>query len=71
METMQRLRGLSGRDLAMLGVHAVAYIKPVTVDGQLVFAVHSADGREMAIIADREVAMATVRQNDLEPVSVH
>jgi len=71
METMQRLRRLSGRDLAMLGVHAVAYIKPVTVDGELVFAVHSADGREMAIIADREVAMATVRQNDLEPVSVH
>ena len=71
METMERLRGLSGRDLAMLGVHAVAYIKPVTVDGQAVFAIHSADGREMAIIADREIAIATVRQNDLEPVSVH
>ena len=71
METLERLRGLTGRDLAMLGVHAVAYIKPVTVDGELVFAVHSADGREIAVIADRDVAMATVRQNDLEPVSVH
>jgi hypothetical protein len=71
MDTLERLRALSGRDLAMLGVHAVAYIKPVMVDGHEAFAVHSADGREMAVIADREVAFATVRQNDLEPVSVH
>ena len=71
METCDRLRGLTGRDLASLGVHAVAYIKPVTVDCESVFAVHSADGREMAIIADREIAMETVRQNHLEPVSVH
>ncbi len=71
METAERLRGLSGRDLANLGVRAVAYIKPVRVDGEPAFAIHSADGREMVIIADREIAMETVRQNDLEPVSVH
>lgn len=71
METLERLKGLSGRDLAMLGVHAVAYVKPVTVDGQMVFAIHSADGREIALIADREIALETIRQNNLEPVSVH
>ena len=71
MEVMERIRGLSGRDFANLGVHAVAYIKPITVDGELVFAIHSADGREMAVIADLEIALQTVRQNDLEPASVH
>ena len=71
METLERLKGLTGRDLAMLGVHAVAYVKPIKVDGQQVFAIHSADGREIALIPDLEIALETIRQNNLEPVSVH
>lgn len=62
---------MSDHDLAALGLQQVAYIKPVKVQGASVYAVHAADGTEIAVMADREVAMAAVRQNDLDPVSVH
>ena len=29
------------------------------------------DGTQIAVLGDREVAFATVRQHDLEPLSVH
>ena len=58
--------------LAHFGIEQVAYVKPITLEnGETAFAIHAADGQEMAVMADREVAFATVRQNDLEPVSVH
>ncbi len=52
-------------------VNQVAYIKPVTENGQHAFAVHAADGTQLAIIGDRDTAFAAVRSHDLEPVSVH
>ena len=35
------------------------------------YAVHAADGTQIAVLPDRNVAFATVRQHDLEPLSVH
>jgi len=49
----------------------IAYVKPVLVDGTEGFAVHAADGTRMALIANRDLAFAVVRQNEMEPVSVH
>ncbi|MFP6729265.1 MAG: DUF1150 family protein [Alphaproteobacteria bacterium] len=54
-----------------LGSMHVAYIKPVTVDGESAYAIHSANGQELAVFGDRDVAFVAARQNDLEPVSVH
>ena len=71
MQFIDGIRGLSPSELGMLGMADLAYIKPVVVDGTEAFAVHAADGTEMAVIADREVAFAVVRQHELEPVSVH
>ena len=66
------LRHITPDALAHLGLEQMAYIKRVTLeDGQIGFAIHAADGQEMAVMSDRDVAFATVRQNDLEPVSVH
>ncbi len=62
---------LSSQAFLALGSMHVAYVKRVTVDGGTAFAVHAADGSELAVFADREVAFVTARQNDLEPVSVH
>ncbi|HEY4134416.1 MAG TPA: DUF1150 family protein [Alphaproteobacteria bacterium] len=62
---------MSDHDLASLGLQEVAYVKPVKVEGNNVFGVYAADGTEIAILADRDVAMAAIRQNDLAPVSVH
>jgi len=62
---------LSDQDMTMLGMERMAYIKPITVKGDLLFAVHAADGTEIAILANREVAFAAVRQHSLEPVDIH
>jgi hypothetical protein len=71
MQTTEQVRQMTANDLAMLGVQHIAYVKKVIVDGSDGFAIHAADGTQMALIADREIAFAVVRQNDMEPVSVH
>ncbi len=71
MNTTVQIRQITTQDLAALGVHDIAYIKPKTIDGQQVFAVHAADGAELAVLPSRESAFAAVRQNDMEPLSVH
>lgn len=56
---------------AALGMPEVAYVKAVDgVDGPS-YEIHAANGRILATVPDRDLAFATVRQNDLEPVSVH
>ena len=45
--------------------------EPVFVEGNTAYAVHAADGTEIAVMANRDIAFAAIRQNDLRPVSVH
>ncbi len=71
MDWLDTVRDISRQDFAALGVHDVAFVKPVEVDGKTVHAIHAADGTEMGVVDDREVAFAAVRQHDLEPLSVH
>ena len=71
MQTNEQIRHMTIQDLAMFGVQHIAYVKPVTVDGVDGFAVCAADGTQMALIPDRDVAFAVVRQNEMEPLSVH
>jgi hypothetical protein len=71
MQFIEGLKQLSARELGLLGINDVAYVKGVVEDGTPVFAVHAADGTRIAVIANRDLAFAVVRQNDLEPVSVH
>ena len=71
MDTSEWMRHLSAHELALLGVQDLAYIKRVVVDGATGYAVHAADGTQIALIPDRDVAFVTVRQHDLEPLSVH
>lgn len=62
---------LSSQAFAALGLQDVAYIKPVQHDGKTMVAVHAADGTELAVAESRDVAMAFVLQNELEPLSAH
>jgi hypothetical protein len=71
MNVIERLRHISSREFALLGMNDMAYVKRVVVNDEAGFAIHSADGTQIALIADREVALATIRQHDLEAVSVH
>jgi len=65
------MRQLSARELGLLGMEDLAYVRPVVQDGVEAFAVCAADGTQMAVIPNRELAFAVVRQNDMEPLSVH
>ena len=71
MNQTERITQVSAQDLMILGLQEVAYIKPVVIDGQTAYAVHAADGREVTVMSSRDVALAAIRQNDLEPLSVH
>ena len=65
------IRHLSAEQLSQLGVSQIAYVKPVTVNGQSGFAIHAADGTPMAMAGDRDVAMAAILQHEMHPLSVH
>jgi len=71
VKEFERIRHMSSRELALFGMQDLAYVKPVLVDGVRAFAVHAADGTQVTVLPDREIALATVRQHDLEPLSVH
>ena len=62
---------LSSQAFAALGLQNLAYIKPVEREGKPVIAVYAADGTELAVAESRDVAIAFIRQNDLEPLSAH
>jgi hypothetical protein len=61
----------SSEQFAALGVDQVAYVRPTVVEGQKVYAIFSADGSEIGMMAGRDTAFAAVKQHDMEPVSVH
>ena len=71
MKEIERIRHMSSRELALFGMQDLAYVKPVLVNGVSAFAVHAADGTQITVLPDREIALATLRQHDLEPLSVH
>jgi len=58
-------------DLMALGIQDIAYVKPVEIEGEAAYAIFAADGQELGYAEGRDLAIATVRHNDLEPVSVH
>lgn len=71
MTAIERWKQLPNPEFVALGIQNLAYIKPVTVNDHLAFAIHAADGTPMAVMNDRNIAEAAVRQHELEPVSVH
>ena len=71
MELNETSRVMSDHDLAVLGMQIVAYVKPVAVRGATAYSIHAADGTEIAVMDDRDIAVAAIRSHDLEPVCVH
>ncbi len=71
MTGLERIVQMTAQDFRALGLAQLAYVKPVAAGGQTADSVHAADGTEIMVMADRATACATVRQHDLEPLSVH
>ena len=56
----------------ILGSQPVEVVKGFALDpSQTLYAVHRADGERLAILTDRESAMAAALAHELAPVSVH
>ena len=72
MHATLKVGQITAAEFAALGLEYIAYVKPVVLDdGRTAHAIHAADGQEILTVEDRDIAFATVRQNDLEPLSVH
>lgn len=67
----RKAKSVSRRDFTSFGLEDMAYVKRVEIDGQMLHAVHAADGTPLTVINTRELAFATVRQHEMEPLSVH
>ncbi len=65
------LKTMPDADWGAFAVDHVAYVKRIEMNGQIGYAIHAADGTPITVMDNRDVAMAAVRQNGLEPASVH
>lgn len=66
-----RFIALSPQDFAALGIDRLAYVKRIARDGELRFEIHTADGDAVALLEFQDMAVATILENGLVPVSVH
>ena len=72
MTPLERISAITERDLALLGMQDIAYIRRVEDEAEGPrYMVHAADGTPIAVMENRDVAFAAVRQNGMAPVSVH
>ena len=72
-QTVQHIdiRHITAEQLAGLGVSQIAYVKQVMMNGTLAFAIHAADGTQMAIAGDQELAVAAIHQHEMLATLVH
>ncbi|HEU4838465.1 MAG TPA: DUF1150 family protein [Micavibrio sp.] len=67
------LAGLSPRDFLKIGMDEIAYVRPILVKGvaKPVYGVYAADGTQLSVLDSMDMAIATMRHNDLLPVTLH
>ncbi len=70
MKEIDRIRSLTPQDMLMLGIKDIAYIKDIEVDGESAVGLFAANGKPLAVTADREAAVATAWQNGLAPMTL-
>jgi hypothetical protein len=71
MVNTDKLRDISAQDLAMLGADDLAYVRPILLENETMFAVNTADGRQIAVADDWETAVMAAHEHRYHTVSVH
>jgi len=71
MTELERIRALTPDDLLMLGIKNMAYVKDIEIDGETAVALFAANGQQIAVMEDRQTAVAAAWQNGLAPMTVH
>ena len=62
---------MSNQDFLAFGLEDVAYVKRIDAGENATFGIFAADGTRMAVMASEDVALATIRQHDLQPHRLH
>jgi len=65
------IRHITAEQLAGRGVSQIAYVKPVMMNGTTAYAIHAADGTQMAIAGDQDLAVAAIHQHEMLATLVH
>jgi hypothetical protein len=71
MVDRQMLRDISAEALANFGAPELAYVRAIETPAGPAFGIFAANGVQVGVVPEREVAFAAARQHDLDPVSVH
>lgn len=53
------------------GLNVVAYVRPITTPEGSGFAIHAANGERYGIAPNMAAAYGFIKQNDMEPISLH
>lgn len=64
------LSPMSPHAFAYFALSEVAYIKRVKSERETRYAIHAADGSYLGTADDRATALAAIRQQDMEPLSL-
>lgn len=64
------LKNISEQDFQNLGNQEIAYIKPTQVNNKTFYIIHAANGQTLSVMEKVEDAMQTIRNNDLEAVTL-
>ncbi len=65
------IRHMTTVQLRCLGVRSVVYLRSGTVDGEMAYAIHAADGIPMAVVEDIDAAVALACEHGMAFVAVH
>ncbi|WP_374310730.1 DUF1150 family protein [Dongia sp.] len=65
------VHAITRQQLLALGLNDVAYVRDVEVDGATAFGIFAANGQQLAVMPDREAAVAAAWENGLAPVTIH
>lgn len=65
------LEGISDKEFLNLGIHDMAYIRRVDMNGDVSYMIHAADGTPISTMEDKGTALAAVLTNDLQPATLH
>lgn len=71
MVSIEQIRKITTDDLLTLGVRDVAYLKEIEVDGGSAVGIFAANGQQLALLPDRNAAIAAAVENGLAPVTLH
>ncbi len=71
MTESNSVRQLNSRDFAALGLFDIAFVKPVTSDGEKNFEIRTADGELVADAPSWEAAVSLIAENEMQAARIH